>query len=86
MLSRGPRADVEIPVDVDYTRPFGRCEHDAWKQEYLENIQPQQSLRAMSPVPQPAIASALDEEPTDDWYKNWFDYAEDEHNVRGGIA
>ncbi|MCH7735504.1 MAG: hypothetical protein IH961_09875, partial [Chloroflexi bacterium] len=82
----GPRADVEIPIGVDYTRLFGGCEPDAWEQEYLANIQPQQPVRKSSAVLKPVIASPFDEKPTDKWYASWFDYAEDDENVKGFVA
>jgi hypothetical protein len=51
----------------------------------LGNIQPHQSARGTSPVLEPVIVSPLDEEPTDDWYDNWFDYAGDHENVKGFV-
>ena len=82
----GPRADVMIPTCVDYTQPFGGCEPDGWEQEYLENIQPHPTIRGTSPVLEPVIVSPLDEDPTDDWYENWFDYAGDHENVKGFVT
>ena len=86
----GPRAELEIPVGVDYTRPFGGCDPDAWEQEYLANIEPQQPVRrafaALEPVSEPVPASPFDEEPDDEWYESWIDYAEDHEHVRGFIV
>jgi proteasome lid subunit RPN8/RPN11 len=79
----GPRADVEIPVSVDYTRPFGGCDLDAWEQEYLANVQPQQPFCTTSPGSEPFLALPFDEEPPHQWYDSWFDYVEDENNVKG---
>jgi hypothetical protein len=36
----GPGGEVEIPVRVDYTRPFGGSQHELWQEEYLANVQP----------------------------------------------
>ena len=55
----GPSADVEIPTSVDYAHPFGGREPDAWEQEYLENIQPHESVRGTSPVLEPVIVSPI---------------------------
>jgi len=34
----GPGGESVIPVSVDYGRPFGPSDHDAWKTEYEANI------------------------------------------------
>jgi len=34
----GPGGEAVIPVCVDYGRPFGPSDHDAWKTEYEANI------------------------------------------------
>ncbi len=80
----GPSADLEIPVGIDYASTFGGCAFDAWEQEYLANVQPQQHVRAMTQVSEPLHASPLDEKPTDDWYENWVDYTED-NNTKGFV-
>ena len=79
----GPRADVEVLVGVDYSRPFGGCDPDAWEHEYLVNVQPEALVHATSQVSEPVLASPFDEEPTGDWYDSWFDYAEGDENVKG---
>jgi hypothetical protein len=35
----GPGGDVDLPVRVDYTRPFPASDHAAWREEYLSNVQ-----------------------------------------------
>ena len=86
----GPRAELEISVGIDYTRPFDGCERDMWEQEYLANVQPQQPVRraspALKPVSEPVPASPFGGEPDDEWYESWFDYVEDYENVKGSIA
>jgi len=37
-FSVGPGGETMIPVSVDYSRPFGSSDHDAWKAEYEANI------------------------------------------------
>ena len=34
----GPGGNVSIPVEVDYSRPFGPSEREAWEAEYQANI------------------------------------------------
>ncbi len=79
----GPGADLKVAVGLDYSRPFGGCDHEAWKQEYLSNVQAQQPIRITSTATEPVVESPFDEEPTDEWLDNWFDYAEDDDNVKG---
>ena len=81
----GPGADVEIPVSVDYRRPFGGCDSNAWQQEYLTNVQPQQPVCTLNPEMEPVLSSPFDEEPSRDWYESWIDYAEDEEHVKGFV-
>ena len=37
-LNIGPKGHVRIPVEVDYAKPFGPSDHDAWQEEYNANI------------------------------------------------
>ena len=37
----GPGGQVMIPMAVDYEVPFAGSDHDAWAEEYLNNIQPE---------------------------------------------
>ncbi|REJ88274.1 MAG: hypothetical protein DWQ35_20045 [Planctomycetota bacterium] len=74
----GPRAELEIPVTVDYTRPFDSCDHEAWEHEYLANVQTQQPARITSTVTEPIVGSPFHEEPTDEWLESWCDYVEDD--------
>ena len=34
----GPGGEVSIPVEVDFTMPFGPSDHEAWELEYKANI------------------------------------------------
>jgi hypothetical protein len=34
----GPGGDVDLPVRVDYARPFAASDHTAWKEEYATNV------------------------------------------------
>ena len=35
----GPGIDVEIPVEVDYGRPFAASDWESWQEEYEANVQ-----------------------------------------------
>ena len=35
----GPGGDIELPVQVDYTRPFAASDHEAWLAEYQANVE-----------------------------------------------
>lgn len=37
-FSAGPGGDLVIPVRVDYERPFGGSDHDAWRAEYAARV------------------------------------------------
>ena len=34
----GPGGEAEIPVEVDYRRPFGPSDHEAWETEYRAHV------------------------------------------------
>jgi hypothetical protein len=73
----GPGADIELPVDVDYSRPFAGSEFELWHQEYADNV------RVPPPEPQIKLAAAemsvpvvvRENEYLDDWWRDaWADY------------
>ena len=35
----GPGGDLDLPVRVDYSRPFAASDHAAWREEYLANVE-----------------------------------------------
>lgn len=84
-FNEGPGAALEIPVIVDYTRPFGGCDHETWEREYLANVQTQQPVRITSTVTEPVVGSPFDDEPTDEWLDSWFDYVEDDDTAKGWV-
>jgi proteasome lid subunit RPN8/RPN11 len=43
-INTGLPLEIEIPVEVDYTRPFAGCDFDAWEEEYWNNVQSTESL------------------------------------------
>ena len=77
----GPAAEIEIPVSVDYSRSFGACEHDAWEDEYLVNVLAEQPERGLARELEPTRTSPFEEEPTIEWYDDWFHYVADGEDV-----
>ena len=35
----GPRGSINLPVEVDFRRPFKASDHAAWRDEYLANVE-----------------------------------------------
>lgn len=84
----GPPADLEIPVGIDYTRPFEGCRLDLWEQEYLAHVRPEKSVRKLPQLREP-LDPLLDipfEEAPLDWYEQWFEYAEGEDHSQGATV
>jgi proteasome lid subunit RPN8/RPN11 len=78
----GPGAEIELPVDVDYSRPFGASEVERWGEEYLANVQPP-APKPLTPVDdrRPALidrnAQSCDDTFVDEWWRDvWSDYTE----------
>ena len=58
----GPSGELEIPVEVDYTRRFLASDHEAWEREYQANVQSEPML----------MLGAGGEFPGDlDWSESW---------------
>ena len=39
-FNAGPKGEMLIPVEVDYSVPFEGSDHESWKREYAANIEP----------------------------------------------
>jgi proteasome lid subunit RPN8/RPN11 len=68
----GPGADLQLPVEIDYGRPFGGSDKDLWQDEYLANVRVAllTSLKAAKAAP-----ATRDEPLSDDWWRDaWADY------------
>jgi len=65
----GPGGDVNLPVRVDYTRPFAASDHAAWQEEYLAAVQiaelPLFARRGADRLPSSAAT-------LDPWDEDWF--------------
>jgi hypothetical protein len=75
----GPGADVELPVDVDYTCEFDGSDFQLWHDEYLANVQvppPEPPKPAKTDEQQPTLPAG-DEQFSDDWWRDaWADYVD----------
>lgn len=82
----GPGASTEIPVDVDYRRPFAGGDFDAWQQEYLSHIQPQRVMPSVSGNSPNLVESPLFDDRAADWYDDWPEYTGDDSELlKGGV-
>ena len=75
----GPGGEMEIPVTVDYSRPFPASEHEAWWEEYLANVRPE-VLDPGQVENMPHLSPAGLFEPfgaDDDWLQGWPDLFEE---------
>ncbi len=72
----GPGGQHEIPVRVDFNEPFAGSDHDAWENEYLNNVQ-NMDAAAASPTsdvadsPATRIVAADEFWPWDDEPDEW---------------
>ena len=75
----GPGGNVDLPVRVDYTRPFAASDHAAWQEEYRANVQVAEwpLLARRSPEPLPSATATID--PWDeDLFLAWNDLLQEE--------
>lgn len=70
----GPGGDLDLPVTVDYSRPFAGSDHDAWQAEYLACVQAADFPERLVP-PGPNLPSAAHSAPEpwdeNDWFSGW---------------
>lgn len=64
----GPGLEVQLPVDVDYSRPFEASDWELWQEEYLTNVR--------VPPPEPKseckVGSTNPVKPADDFIDGWW--------------
>lgn len=65
----GPGGDLDLPVEVDYSRPFLGSDHAAWREEYLAAVEVA-DLSLFERRSQPGAAAALDPW-DDDLFSDW---------------
>ena len=81
----GPGGDVDLPVRVDYSRPFAASDHDAWRKEYLAAVQAAEPPLARDPLLPSSPVGSPAEESFDPWDQElWLD-AWDEYVGGGGL-
>jgi hypothetical protein len=72
----GPGLDVELPVEVDYGRPFDASDWEWWHEEYRANV----TIPPPDPPKAPKAKQTLDHEDErllDDWWRDaWGEYAD----------
>lgn len=71
----GPGAEVSLPVEVDYSRPFAGCDRPVWQAEY------DRCVRTKLPVPakisNPRRLPPPDDGLGSDWYETWEHYVDE---------
>ncbi len=82
-FNTGPGADVLVPVEVDFTRPFPAADFGAWEAEYLANVHIQPSVTPDRLRRSGATPSLHDEGAGDDWYDIWEEYIDDDECQQG---
>lgn len=71
----GPGLDVELPVDVDYSRPFEASDPERWREEYLASIHVPPPEPPRRKARQDPALSSPDAGFVDDWWRDaWADY------------
>jgi hypothetical protein len=78
----GPGANVRLPVEVDFSRPFAASAHADWQQEYETNVN--------ELVVEPAVnglsrLAAVSYGADDAWYEAWDDYVQEFQSNRETI-
>jgi hypothetical protein len=79
----GPGFAVNLPVSIDYTRPFDGCELADWEQEYFENVQTQSPVRKSLPSAASLVPATGDQNPFDPWSERWLGVFTDEDPLKG---
>jgi hypothetical protein len=84
----GPGAEIELPVEVDYSREFDGSDFLLWHEEYLAHVRvpppPPKELRSERPTliaPSDQLdRSTRDDAFVDDWWRDaWADYSDFDH-------
>jgi hypothetical protein len=76
----GPGADVKLPVEVDFSRPFDGSNKEAWHEEYLVNVRVPPDPPKLKADRHLALSSD-DNELSEGWWRDaWGEYAEFDHH------
>jgi proteasome lid subunit RPN8/RPN11 len=80
----GPGADVLLPVEVDYSRPFAASDEAFWQSEYDRCVRPE--LPPLPPAADVRLLPPLDNFVADDWYDAWDEYVDPRHAAHLPVA
>jgi proteasome lid subunit RPN8/RPN11 len=74
----GPGIDAELPVDVDYSRPFDASDMALWHEEYLANVHvpPPEPPKPVKADMQLALSAQEDKFVNDWWRDTWAEYVD----------
>lgn len=73
----GPRTDVELVTEVDFSREFDRCDHAQWRLEYEQNVSDEILRCEPATIARTRLVSPTTW-PPGDWYEPWFEYLDDD--------
>lgn len=73
----GPGADLELPVEIDYTRPFHGTEEGRWQVEYDRCVRPELVDETTTHRKNTGADPRSNADWTDaDWLDAWYEYAD----------
>ena len=70
----GPGADLKLPVDVDFHRPFERSEREAWRSEYQACVRVPELEHQLSPNRPGTSVGQFDRTVDLRWREDWAEY------------
>jgi hypothetical protein len=83
----GPGGELEIPVRVDYSWPFGGSQHELWQEEYLANVQPAAPILSNRSSALERFGEEVRRDIWDDdgWFGDWPQDLVDEEELLSGF-
>lgn len=80
----GPCGSLELPVEVDFSRPFKGSDVSAWEEEYLQNVTADLPLSHLMDDRfwEPRCSDPFDDEVPAAWQDAWYQYADQEFQER----
>jgi hypothetical protein len=71
----GPGIDAELPVEVDYSRPFASSDESRWQEEYFAKVRkPSPVLKVQEDGKAGSAADSRELSDYDSWFDAWADY------------